>query len=142
MVTKMPTSDVLSVRVSPQEKALIKSAADQTRSTLGEFMRRKSLEGAEEAVLERTSVTIPANQWEAFEAMMDAPAKASAEIRALAAHKPVWLRQFGVYNHYSGSKRHNATYRHLMRSATSWSDASAAQQPIWLRQFGSDYNYP
>ncbi len=92
MVEKMPSSAVLSVRVSPDEKAMLQLAADQTHSTVSEFMRRKALEEAEDAMMQRTVVMIPADQWDAFEALLKAPAQEIPALKELAHRTPVWER--------------------------------------------------
>ena len=73
---------ILSVRVNADERALLEEAAEQSHTSLSDFMRRKALESAEIAILNRTIVTIPAKQWEQFEIWMKRPAK---KIPALAA---------------------------------------------------------
>ncbi|WP_246659779.1 MULTISPECIES: DUF6290 family protein [Methylosinus] len=60
MKEQSAATSILSVRVSPDERALLEEAASQSRMTLSEFMRRKAVEAAEAEVLERGVVTIPA----------------------------------------------------------------------------------
>lgn len=86
----MPSTSILSVRVSPDEKAMLQAAADETRSTVSEFMRRKALEGAEMELMERRIVTISADQWAAFEASLAAPAKDIPALKELAQRTPAW----------------------------------------------------
>ena len=86
-----PTS-VLSVRVNADERAILEAAAEQARTSLSDFIRRKALESAELEVMNRTVVTIPAKDWEAFESWLKRPAKANAEVRKLARMKPTWER--------------------------------------------------
>ncbi len=86
----MSSSAVLSVRVSPDEKAMLQLAADQTHSTVSEFMRRNALEAAKEALLQRTVVRLSVDQWEAFEAILNAPAKEIPALKELANRTPVW----------------------------------------------------
>lgn len=88
-----PTStSVLSVRVSSEERALLEAASEQARTSLSDFVRRKALEAAEVDVLERTVVTIPAKDWEAFEAWVTRPAKAIPALKKLARKAPTWQR--------------------------------------------------
>lgn len=70
----MATS-VLSVRVSDEERSLLEAACEQSRTNLSDFIRRKALEAAEIDVLERRVVTIPAKDWETFEAWAHRPAE-------------------------------------------------------------------
>jgi uncharacterized protein (DUF1778 family) len=75
-----PTT-ILSVRVSPGERALLEAAAEQSRTSLSDFMRRKSVEAAELEILNRSVVTIPAEDWEAFEAWINRPAEVLPALR-------------------------------------------------------------
>ncbi len=52
-------------------------------SALSDFMRRKALEAAEAGVLGRTTIIIPAKDWEQFEAWIGAPAKATPALEEL-----------------------------------------------------------
>jgi uncharacterized protein (DUF1778 family) len=81
---------VLSVRVSPNERLLLETAAAQYHTTLSDFIRRKAIEAAEADVLERRLVVIPAANWEKFEAWVDSPAKDVPALRKLAAASPKW----------------------------------------------------
>jgi uncharacterized protein (DUF1778 family) len=84
------TSPVVSVRVSPTERDLLEAAAEQARTSLSDFIRRKALEAAEMEVLEHRMVTIPAEDWKKFEAWVNAPAKDVPALRRLASSRPVW----------------------------------------------------
>ncbi len=87
----IPTStQVLSVRVSAIERELLSLAAEHERTNLSDFVRRKAVEAAEMDVLERRIVTIPAADWEKFEAWVEQPAKDVPALRDLAAHRPAW----------------------------------------------------
>ena len=80
----------VSVRVSPQERDLLEAAASQTRTSLSDFIRRKALEAAELELLDRRVVTIPAAEWETFEAWARTPAQPRPALQDLAAIKPAW----------------------------------------------------
>ncbi|MDD2703746.1 MAG: DUF1778 domain-containing protein [Acidocella sp.] len=87
----MPAPNPLvSVRVSPSERDLLEAAAAQARTNLSDFMRRKALEAAELALLDHRIITIPAADWERFEAWALAPAKQVPALRDLAAAGPAW----------------------------------------------------
>ena len=86
------TTSVLSVRVSADERALLETASEQARTSLSEFVRRKALEAAEVDVLERSVVTIPAKDWEAFEAWVARPAQSIPPLKRLARKTPTWQR--------------------------------------------------
>lgn len=84
------SSPVLSVRVSQSERDLLEMAAEQARTNLSDFIRRKAIEAAEMDVLDHRLVTIPAEHWEKFEAWVEAPAKDVPALRKLAVSRPAW----------------------------------------------------
>lgn len=84
------TPAVLSVRVNPSERALLEAAAEHARTSLSDFIRRKAIEAAEADLLERRIVTISAEDWDKFEAWVDAPAKDVPALRKLSATRPAW----------------------------------------------------
>ena len=88
----MPTAPaaVLSVRLSPSERALLEAAAEQARTHLSDFVRRRALEAAEADLLDRRIVTIAAKDWARFEAWAGEPAKEVPALRQLAETRPVW----------------------------------------------------
>jgi uncharacterized protein (DUF1778 family) len=90
MSTASSTTSVLSVRVSSAERAVLEAAAEQSHTSLSEFVRRKALESAETEVLNRTVVSIPAKDWEAFEAWIGRPAEKVVALVELARRLPSW----------------------------------------------------
>ena len=87
----MPSS-VLSVRLSDEERVLLEAASSQARTNLSDFVRRKALEAAEVEVLERRIVTIPARDWERFEAWAASPAREIKGLKELAKRRPTWRK--------------------------------------------------
>jgi uncharacterized protein (DUF1778 family) len=85
-------TSVLSVRVSETERVLLEAASGQARTSLSDFIRRKALEAAEMEMLERRIVTIPAKDWEAFEAWANRPARKIAALEELARSEPKWRK--------------------------------------------------
>jgi uncharacterized protein (DUF1778 family) len=61
MAATSSTTSVLSVQVSSAERAVLEAAAEQSHTSLSEFVRRRALESAETDVLNRSIVSIPAN---------------------------------------------------------------------------------
>ncbi|ESY08246.1 MULTISPECIES: DUF6290 family protein [unclassified Mesorhizobium] len=80
----------LSVRVTSDERDILEAAASQANTNLSDFIRRKAVEAAEMEVLDGRIVTIPAADWEKFEAWAKSPAKTRPGLRRLAASRPVW----------------------------------------------------
>jgi uncharacterized protein (DUF1778 family) len=83
-------SPILSVRVSHSERDLLETAAAQARTNLSDFVRRKAIEAAEMDVLDHRLVTIPAEDWERFEAWIETPAKDVPALGKLATIRPAW----------------------------------------------------
>lgn len=86
------SSSVLSVRLSDQERVLLEAASSQARTNLSDFVRRKALEAAEADLFDRRIVTIPAKDWERFEAWAAAPGREIAGLKELAARPPTWRK--------------------------------------------------
>jgi len=86
-MARTQASSILSVRISPNERFLLETAAAQASTTLSDFMRRKAVEAAETEVLARSVVTIPAADWEAFEAWIHRPAEPNPPLSELARRK-------------------------------------------------------
>ena len=86
------STSVLSVRVNPDERALLEAAAEQAHTNLSDFIRRKAIEAAEGDVLNRLVVTIPAKDWEQFETWVNAPAVSIPALKELRNTKPTWER--------------------------------------------------
>ena len=84
------STSVLSVRVNEEERFLLEAASDHARTNLSDFVRRKALEAAEAAMLERPIVRIPAKDWEAFEAWANRPPQRIAALEELARTEPAW----------------------------------------------------
>jgi uncharacterized protein (DUF1778 family) len=85
-------STVLSVRLNDQERALLEEASSQARTNVSDFVRRRALEAAELDVLERRIVTIPAEDWERFEAWAAQPAREIAGLKELFNITPTWRK--------------------------------------------------
>lgn len=92
MTDLQSTTSILSVRVNAEERALLQAAAEQARTNISDFVRRKSLEAAETDVLGRTVVTIPAKDWEAFEGWLNSPPAPNPALRKLMTLTPPWER--------------------------------------------------
>jgi uncharacterized protein (DUF1778 family) len=90
--TEMAMSTVLSVRLSDQERAMLEAASSQARTNVSDFVRRKALEAAELEIMERRVVTIPAKDWERFEAWAAQPARDIPALKKLAGTPPPWRK--------------------------------------------------
>jgi uncharacterized protein (DUF1778 family) len=92
MTSLSNTTSVLSVRVNADERSMLETAAELSHTSLSDFVRRKALEAAEIDVLTRSTATIPAKDWEAFEAWIDRPPVVVPGLRDLARRTPSWER--------------------------------------------------
>jgi uncharacterized protein (DUF1778 family) len=91
-MVEAPSTSILSVRVTADERAIIEAAAEQSRTSLSDFMRRKAVEAAETEMFHRAIVTIPSEAWEAFEAWLNRPAQTIEALSELARRVPAWER--------------------------------------------------
>jgi uncharacterized protein (DUF1778 family) len=85
-----PPPSILSVRVSANERLVLETAAEQSRTSLSDFVRRKAIEAAEAEVFAHPLVAIPADAWEKFETWAKAPAKDVPTLRRLSKTRPIW----------------------------------------------------
>jgi uncharacterized protein (DUF1778 family) len=86
----MSTLAPVSVRVSTTERELLEAAAEQSRTTLSDFIRRRAVEAAELELLQQNRVVIPAAAWKKFEAWASQPPREVRGLRDLAAAPPAW----------------------------------------------------
>jgi uncharacterized protein (DUF1778 family) len=90
MVQSSLSTSILSVRVSPAERAVLEAASQEAHTNLSDFVRRASIEAAEASLLERNIVSIPAKDWESFEAWVSRPAVKNPALQKLSAKKLTW----------------------------------------------------
>jgi uncharacterized protein (DUF1778 family) len=86
------SSSVLSIRLSEEQRTLLETASSQARTNVSDFVRRKALEAAETDVPQCGIVTIPAKDWERFEAWTAKPARKVAALSELAHRPPTWRK--------------------------------------------------
>lgn len=70
----------------------MEAASAQARTNLSDFVRRKALEAAETDILERRIITIPAKDWERFEAWAAEPARETTGLKELSKRPPTWRK--------------------------------------------------
>lgn len=92
MAESSTSTSVLSVRVNAEERTLLEAAADEAQTTLSDFVRRKAVAAAEAELLNRSTVMIPAEDWDRFEAWLKRPAKVIPALKTLARATPSWER--------------------------------------------------
>jgi uncharacterized protein (DUF1778 family) len=82
----------LNLRVDPTVKALLRSAAKLRKASLTGFILHSSQVAAESVLAEQTRFVLPAAQWRAFNAALDAPAKEIPALRQLLTKPSVFDR--------------------------------------------------
>lgn len=65
----------LSIRASEPEKTILRQAAQARHMNTSEFVRQVSLDAARAILADQTEFRLPPEQWEAFCARLDEPAK-------------------------------------------------------------------
>jgi uncharacterized protein (DUF1778 family) len=90
MTTSSESAAVLSVRVSPDEMGMLEAAARDSGVSVGEYVRQKSIEAAETEILNRSTVIIPAENWEAFVAWLERPPEKIPELVELSRRAAPW----------------------------------------------------
>ena len=73
----------VNLRIAPTVKERIRKAATLRQFSLTEFMVRASEDAAEVALADQTRFVVPAEQWSAFNAALDAPSKEIPALRRL-----------------------------------------------------------
>jgi uncharacterized protein (DUF1778 family) len=84
--------EVIQIRASTETKAILNRAAALRGQKLSEFMLDSARRSAEETLLDQRAFFLDAKAHKAFLAMLDAPAKPAAELRARMRRKPAWER--------------------------------------------------
>jgi len=69
----MLATEVINLRISPEQKSLIDYAAQVAGKSRSAFILENTLRCAEEMILDRTRFTLDAAQWEQVSAALDTP---------------------------------------------------------------------
>ena len=81
------------LRATASEEALIKVAAERQGVNLTEFIMRSARENAEQVLADQTRFVLDAQQWKAFMAVLDRPAKDKPRLRRLFKERHVAKRR-------------------------------------------------
>lgn len=85
-------SPTISLRVPAHRRDLIDRAAKAAGKTRTEFILESATRAAEEVLLDRRMFHLDAEQYEAFEKALDAPARPTAALRKLLGEPAPWER--------------------------------------------------
>lgn len=73
----------LSIRATEQEKILLRQAAQARRMNTSQFVLQASLDAARAILVDQTEFRLSADEWQAFCARLDAPARTIPALREL-----------------------------------------------------------
>lgn len=82
--------DTLNIRVKPEVRELIDAAASLVGKNRSEFMLEASRRAAEEALLDRTALTVSPQVFAEFLARLDAPPQPNDRLRRTITIKAPW----------------------------------------------------
>jgi len=82
--------DTLNLRIRPEERGLIDRAATITGKTRTDFVLEAARRAAEEALLDRTVLTVTAGAYAAFLARLDEPPRPNERLRRTMQTVPPW----------------------------------------------------
>ena len=76
-------SEKLDLRLTPEAKRALQAAASTLDHSLSEFVLESALARADEALADRRTFILGADQWKAFVAALDAPPRPLPRLRKL-----------------------------------------------------------
>lgn len=85
-----PRSENINIRTTPEALGLIDRAARVAGKTRTDFILDAATQAAEDTVLDQRLFLLEPAQWNAFIAMLDAPARPNERLKALLGRTPVW----------------------------------------------------
>src|ERR1700730_8866986 len=94
--TSMPTgtrTEKLDLRLTPAAKRVLQSAAIAPQRSVSEFVLESALAPAEEPLTDGQRFGIDAERWAAFQAALDAPARANPRLKKLLQTPSVFERR-------------------------------------------------
>ena len=92
MATSETRNEKLDLRLTPSAKRALRMAARASRRTVSEFVLESALARADETLPDRQRFGLNAEQWTAFQAALDAPAKPAPRLARLLREPSVFER--------------------------------------------------
>lgn len=83
MATRTTRTEKLDLRLTPDAKQMLAAAAAAERRSISDFVLESALGRAEEALADRRSFLLDADQWHAFVTALDAPPRGLPHMRKL-----------------------------------------------------------
>lgn len=75
MTTRQTRTEKLDLRLTPEAKRILATAAAAERRSITDFVLDSALDRAEERLADRRSFHLDAERWQAFVAALDAPTR-------------------------------------------------------------------
>lgn len=89
MSTPRNRSEKLDIRITPEAKQILQQAAKQRHTTISQFVLESALDSASAVLTERSRFTLNADQWEAFQAALDAAPRRHPRMEQLLNEPPI-----------------------------------------------------
>lgn len=86
----MANTDVINLRISSRQKAIIDMAAKTVGQNRTAFILENVLRNAEDVLLDRTRFQLDATQWKQFNNLLDNPPVSVAKLQKLLQAKGPW----------------------------------------------------
>jgi uncharacterized protein (DUF1778 family) len=80
----------INIRAQQRQRELIDQAAEATGKSRSDFMLEAACQKAEDVLLDRRVFILPDDQWQAFLAILDAPAQPNDKLRNLLTTSAPW----------------------------------------------------
>jgi uncharacterized protein (DUF1778 family) len=90
MAARHQRRETLNMRIKPDERALIDRAARARGQTRTDFILEAARRAAEEALLDRTLITVSEDAYRKFLARLDAPPNPNARLRKTMRTRAPW----------------------------------------------------
>ena len=84
-------TDRIDLRIHPEAKEALQAAASLRHKSVSEFILESALGAADEVLADRRYFSLNAEQWEAFQAALDAPPRALPRLERL-------MREPGIFD--------------------------------------------
>jgi uncharacterized protein (DUF1778 family) len=85
-----PRSEKLDLRIAPEDKAVLRTAANASGRTLAQFVLESAMARAQETLPDRQAFGLDATRWEAFLAALDAPVRPMPRLARLLKERSVF----------------------------------------------------
>lgn len=89
MAARVTRTEKIDIRLTAAAKQALREAADASHKTVSDFVLESALLKADEVLAERRVVKLGAEDWEAFQAALDAPPKPTARLARLITQKTI-----------------------------------------------------